>query len=42
MTRGPQSDESFSLVVEAAPYAIVMVNQEGKILLVNAQIEKLF
>jgi PAS domain S-box-containing protein len=42
MTRGPQSDESFRLVVEAAPYAMVMVNQEGKILLVNAQIEKLF
>jgi two-component system, cell cycle sensor histidine kinase and response regulator CckA len=42
MTRVQQSDESFRLVVEAAPYAMVMVNQEGKILLVNAQTEKLF
>src|SRR5215471_14882224 len=42
MTRVKLSDESFRLVVEAAPYAMVMVNQEGTILLVNAQTEKLF
>lgn len=37
-----KADRRFHLAVEAAPNAMVMVNQEGKILFVNAQMEKLF
>ena len=37
-----RSDELFRLVVEAAPDAMVMVNGEGTITLVNRQAEKLF
>lgn len=37
-----RSDERFRLAVEAAPNAMVMVNHEGKIILVNSQTEKLF
>src|SRR5271167_151671 len=37
-----QGDERFRLAVEAAPSAMVMVNHEGKIVLVNSQTEKLF
>jgi PAS domain S-box-containing protein len=37
-----KTDERFRLVVEAAPNAIVLVNNAGLITLVNAQTEKLF
>jgi PAS domain S-box-containing protein len=37
-----RGDERFRLAVEAAPSAMVMVNHEGKIILVNSQTEKLF
>ncbi len=37
-----QSDQQFRLAVEASPGAIILVNQTGKITLVNAQAETLF
>jgi PAS domain S-box-containing protein len=36
------SDETFRLIVEAAPNAIVVIDQSGSMLLVNSQTEKLF
>ena len=36
------AERSFRLVVEAAPNAMVMVNQAGEIVLVNAQTERVF
>jgi two-component system, NarL family, sensor kinase len=42
ITDRKKADRRFHLAVEAAPNAMVMVNQEGKILFVNAQMESLF
>lgn len=37
-----QAEERFHLVVESSPNAILMVNQKGKIVLVNSQAERMF
>ncbi|MDB6062349.1 MAG: histidine kinase [Verrucomicrobiaceae bacterium] len=37
-----QMDERFRLVVESAPSAMVMINESGKIEMVNAQAERVF
>jgi len=42
ITDRKKADRRFHLAVEAAPNAMVMVNQEGKILFVNKQMERLF
>ena len=42
ITDRKKAERRFHLAVEAAPNAMVMVNQEGRILFVNAQMERLF
>ncbi|MBN3752276.1 PAS domain S-box protein [Paraburkholderia sp. Tr-20389] len=42
ITERRRLEERFRQVVEAAPNAMVMIDQEGKIVLVNAQTENLF
>jgi len=42
ITERKQAEERFHLAVESAPNAIVMINQDGDIILVNSQTEKLF
>ena len=42
ITQRKQAEERFRLVVESAPYPMLMINQGGDIVLVNMQTEKLF
>ena len=42
ITERKKAEERFRLVVESAPNAIVLINKEGKISLVNSATEKLF
>ena len=42
MEAGNDSDRRFRLIVEAAPNAMVMVDSEGLIALVNAKTEQVF
>lgn len=42
ITRRKQAEEKFRLVVEASPNGIILVDEQGQIVLVNAQTEKLF
>ena len=42
ITKRKQAEEQFRLVVEAAPNAMIMVNTEGRINLVNTQAEVVF
>jgi PAS domain S-box-containing protein len=42
ITERKKAEERFRLVVESAPNAMVLINSDGKISLVNSQTEKLF
>ena len=42
ITERKRAEERFRLVVEASPSAMIMVDKQGRITLVNAQTEKLF
>src|SRR5439155_6849850 len=42
ITERRQAEEKFRLATEASPSGIVLVNDQGRIVLVNSQIEKLF
>jgi PAS domain S-box-containing protein len=42
ITERKRGEERFRIVVESAPYAMIMVNQAGGIVLVNSQAERVF
>ena len=42
VTRRKQAEERFRLVVEATPSALIVADQQGKVLLVNSRAESLF
>jgi len=42
LTESKRAEDQFQLAIEAAPTGMILVGQRGKIVLVNAQVEKLF
>ncbi len=42
ITERKRSEERLRLIVEAAPSGMIMVDESGKIVLVNSQVERLF
>lgn len=42
ITDSKRAEETFQMIVESAPNAMIMADETGKILLVNAQVEKFF